>query len=125
MMGSYEKIAKGLGWTVPLSAIPETEFLHLCAGRPGRPVQNGIADQFIKKLTSEAAKNEGNLVIEASSSSIKRKSTRGEVSRRKFHHAPNQETDRSKGILTQVDLSRNMIIPSRVPFSKGGWGFDI
>ncbi|MGQ9645456.1 MAG: FAD-binding oxidoreductase [Thermodesulfobacteriota bacterium] len=74
MMGSYEKVARGLGMECAFvghsgSGILYTYVLGHSEGR--LKIESLI--QLIKKLTAEAAKNEGNLVIESSPSSLKKK----------------------------------------------------
>ncbi len=74
MMGSYEKVAKGLGMECAFvghsgSGILYTYVLGNAEGR----LQAESAIKFIKKLTAEAIRNEGNLIIESSPSSIKKK----------------------------------------------------
>jgi len=73
-MGSYEKIGKGLG--VDCAFISHSGngilYTYVLGNQEGRSRMESLI-KFIKKLTSEAAKNEGNLVIEASPSSIKKK----------------------------------------------------
>jgi FAD/FMN-containing dehydrogenase len=74
MMGSYEKIAKGLGMDCAFISHSGNGILYtyVLGNQDGRSRMESLI-KFIKKLTSEAAKNEGNLVIEASPSSIKKK----------------------------------------------------
>jgi FAD/FMN-containing dehydrogenase len=74
MMGSYEKIAKGLGVECAFighsgSGILYTYVLGHSEGR----VKIESLIKFIKKLTAEAVENEGNLVVESSPLSIKKK----------------------------------------------------
>jgi hypothetical protein len=73
-MGSYEKIAKGLGMDCAFISHSGNGILYtyVLENQDGRSRMESLI-KFIKKLTSEAAKNEGNLVIEASPSSIKKK----------------------------------------------------
>jgi FAD/FMN-containing dehydrogenase len=74
MMGSYEKIAKGLGMDCAFISHSGNGILYTYElGDQGGRSRTESLVKFIKKLTSEAAKNEGNLVIEASPSSIKKK----------------------------------------------------
>jgi glycolate dehydrogenase FAD-binding subunit len=74
MMGSYEKIAKGLGMDCAFISHSGNGILYtyVLRDQEGRFRIESLI-KFIKKLTSEAAKNEGNLVIEASPLSIKKK----------------------------------------------------
>jgi FAD/FMN-containing dehydrogenase len=74
MMGSYEKIAKELGMDCAFISHSGNGILYtyVLENQDGRSRTESLI-KFIKKLTSEAAKNEGNLVIESSPSSIKKK----------------------------------------------------
>jgi glycolate oxidase FAD binding subunit len=74
MMGSYEKIAKGLGMDCAFISHSGNGILYtyVLENQDSRSRMEMLI-KFIKKLTSEAAKNEGNLVIESSPSSIKKK----------------------------------------------------
>jgi FAD/FMN-containing dehydrogenase len=74
LMGSYEKIAKGLGIDCAFISHSGNGILYtyVLENQDGRSRME-LLTRFIKKLTSEAVKNEGNLVIEASPSSIKKK----------------------------------------------------
>lgn len=74
MMGSCEKIAKGLGMDCAFISHSGSGILYtyVLGHQRGRSRMESLM-KFIKKLTSEAAKNEGNLVIESSPSSIKNK----------------------------------------------------
>mgnify|MGYP005834399987 CR=1 FL=1 len=74
MMGSYEKVAKGLGMECAFishsgSGILYTYVLDSAEGR--LKIESLI--KFIKKLTAEAIKNEGSLVIGSSPPSIKKR----------------------------------------------------
>jgi glycolate oxidase FAD binding subunit len=74
MMGSYEKVAKGLGIECAFvshcgNGILYTYVLGKLDGRS----RMELLIKLIRKLTSEAAKNEGNLVVESSPVSIKKK----------------------------------------------------
>jgi glycolate oxidase len=74
MMGSYEKIAKGLGMDCAFISHSGNGILYTYVlGNQGGRSRMEMVIKFIKKLTSEAVKNEGNLVIESSPSSIKKK----------------------------------------------------
>jgi len=74
MMESYEKIAKGLGMECAFISHSGNGILYtyVLGGEEGRSRAESLT-KFIRKLISEAAKNEGNLVIEASPSSVKKK----------------------------------------------------
>jgi glycolate oxidase FAD binding subunit len=74
MMGSYEKIAKGLGMDCAFISRSGNGILYtyVLGNQDGRSRMEMLI-KFIKKLTLEAAKNEGNLVIEASPPSVKKK----------------------------------------------------
>ena len=74
MIGSYEKIAKGVGMDCAFISHSGSGILYtyVLGNQESRSRTESLI-KFIKKLTSEAAKNEGNLVIEASPSSIKKK----------------------------------------------------
>ena len=74
MIGSYEKIAKGLGMDCAFISHSGSGILYtyVLGSQEGRSRMESLI-KFIKKLTSEAAKNEGNLVIESSPSSVKKK----------------------------------------------------
>jgi glycolate oxidase FAD binding subunit len=74
MMGSYEKIAKGLGMDCAFISHSGNGILYtyVLGNQEGRSRMESLI-KFIKKLTSEATKNEGNLIIESSPSSIKKK----------------------------------------------------
>lgn len=74
MMGSYEKVARGLGMECAFishsgSGILYTYVLDSAEGR--LKIESLI--KFIKKLTAEAIKNEGSLVIGSSPPSIKKR----------------------------------------------------
>ncbi len=74
MMGSYEKIAKGLG--IDCAFVSHSGNGILCAyalpEKDGRPKVESLV-QLVKKMTAEAVKNEGNLVVESSPLSIRKK----------------------------------------------------
>jgi glycolate oxidase FAD binding subunit len=74
MMESYEKIAKGLGIDCALISHSGNGILYGYAlvGKNGRWKTETMV-KLIKKLTSEAVKNEGNVVVESSPFSIKKK----------------------------------------------------
>ena len=74
MMGSYEKIANGLGIDCAFVSHSGNGILntYVLGNQEGRSKTESMI-KFIKKLTSEAAKNEGNLIIESSPPSIKKK----------------------------------------------------
>jgi glycolate oxidase FAD binding subunit len=74
MMGNYEKIAKGLGMDCAFISHSANGILYTYVlGDQRERSRTESLIKFIRKLTSEAAKNEGNLVIEASPWSIKKK----------------------------------------------------
>lgn len=74
MMGSYEKIAKGLEMDCAFISHSGNGILYtyVLGNQEGRSRMESLI-KFIKKLTLEAAKNEGNLIIESSPSLIKKK----------------------------------------------------
>jgi FAD/FMN-containing dehydrogenase len=74
VMESYEKISKGLGMDCAFICHSGNGILHsyVLAGKNGRSKTEMLV-KLIKKLTSEAVKNEGNLVVESSPFSIKKK----------------------------------------------------
>jgi FAD/FMN-containing dehydrogenase len=74
MMGSYEKIAKALGMDCAFISHSGNGILYtyVLGKGEGRSRMESLV-KFIKKLIFEAAKNEGNLVIESSPSSVKKK----------------------------------------------------
>ncbi len=74
MMGRYEKLAQGLGIDCALISHSGSGILYAYVLREDGS-QSGIEVliRFIKKLTSEAAKNEGNTIIESSPPSVKKR----------------------------------------------------
>jgi len=74
MIGSYEKIAKGVGMDCAFISHSGSGILYtyVLGNQESRSRTESLI-KFIKKLTSEAAKNEGNLVIESSPSLVKKK----------------------------------------------------
>jgi glycolate oxidase FAD binding subunit len=74
MMGSYEKIAQGLGMECAFISHSGSGILYtyVLSNAEGRLKIESLI-KFIKKLTAEAIKNEGNLVIESSPPSVKKK----------------------------------------------------
>ena len=74
VMERYEKIAKDLGINCAWVGHSGNGILYgyVLADKKMRPKIESLV-QFIKKLTAEAVKNEGNLVVESSPPSIKKK----------------------------------------------------
>jgi glycolate oxidase FAD binding subunit len=74
VMESYEKIFKGLGMDCAFICHSGNGILYsyVLADKNGRSKTETLV-KLIKKLTSEAAKNEGNLVVESSPFSIRKK----------------------------------------------------
>jgi FAD/FMN-containing dehydrogenase len=74
MLGSYEKIARGFGIDCALICHSGNGILytHLLPGKNFRSKIESLVE-LIEKLTSEAVKNGGSLVVESSPLSIKKK----------------------------------------------------
>jgi FAD/FMN-containing dehydrogenase len=74
MMGIYEKIAKGLGIDCAMISHSGNGILYTypIADPNGRSKTEAMM-KLSKKLTAEAVKNEGNLIIESSPFSLKKK----------------------------------------------------
>jgi glycolate oxidase FAD binding subunit len=74
MMERYEKIARGLGIDCAMISHSGNGILYSYAlpEKNGRSKPESLV-QLVKKMTAEAVKNEGNLVVESSPPSIRRK----------------------------------------------------
>jgi glycolate oxidase FAD binding subunit len=74
MMESYEKIARGLGFDFAFISHSGNGILYAYAlpEKEGRPKVESLV-KLVKKMTAEAVKNEGNLVVESSPLSIRKK----------------------------------------------------
>jgi glycolate oxidase FAD binding subunit len=74
ILGSYEKIAQGLGIDCAFISHAGNGILysHILPGKNFRPKVESFVE-LIEKLTAEAVKNGGGLVVESSPPSIKRK----------------------------------------------------
>jgi len=74
MMESYEKIARGLGIDCAMISHSGNGILYSYAlpEKNGRSKTESLV-QLVKKMTAEAVKNEGNLVVESSPPSIRKK----------------------------------------------------
>jgi glycolate oxidase FAD binding subunit len=74
MMESYEKIARGLGIDFAFISHSGNGILYAYAlpEKEGRPKAESLV-KLVKKMTAEAVKNEGNLVVESSPLSIRKK----------------------------------------------------
>jgi glycolate oxidase FAD binding subunit len=74
MIESYERIARGLGFDFTFISHSGNGILYAYAlpEKEGRPKVESLV-KLVKKMTAEAVKNEGNLVVESSPLSIRKK----------------------------------------------------